>query len=155
MSLNAVKDYLKPWGRDKDIVELDTSTATVALAAAALGVEPARIAKSITVRGFDGAIMVVAAGDARVDNKKFKSEFTFSPRLLSADEAQRQTGFAVGGICPFALPDSVAVYLDQSLKRFASVFPACGTASSLIEVSPDELEHYSQAIKWIDVCKLM
>ncbi|MDR1044014.1 MAG: YbaK/EbsC family protein [Candidatus Adiutrix sp.] len=153
MSTEKVKQYLAKWQRDQDVVELAVSTATVNLAAEALGVIPGRIAKSITFYKADSGLMVVAAGDTRIDNKKFKKCFGFSPKMLSMDEARRLTGFEVGGICPFDLPDTCEVYLDESLKRFESIFPACGSSSSMIELTVSELEEYSRSRGWVDVCR--
>ncbi|MDR3138480.1 MAG: YbaK/EbsC family protein [Treponema sp.] len=152
MSIEQVGIYLKAWNRDRDIIELEASTATVAEAAAALGVIPARIAKSISLKDGDGAIVVVAAGDMKLDNRKYKDRFGVKARMLSPDEARQITGHAVGGVCPFALPPEVRVYLDVSLKRFDTVFPACGSANSAIELTPDELHEYSQNAAWVDVC---
>jgi len=154
MAIEKVKEYLKQWNRDKDVVELQVSTATVILAAEALKVIPARIAKSITLRNNKGGgMLIVASGDIRVDNKKFKTQFGFPPKMLTADEALKATGFAVGGICPFALPDDLDIYLDESIKRFDSVFPACGSANSMIEVTIDELVEYSRSRGWVDIGK--
>ena len=155
MSTERVKAYLSRWNRENDVVEVTTSTATVILAAQALGVIPGRIAKSITLRrGEEGALMVVTAGDSRLDNKKFKSHFGFVPKMLRPEDAWRHTGFAVGGICPFALPDGFEIYLDENLRRFVTVFPACGSANSMIEVTTDELAEYSGSHGWVDVCTL-
>ncbi len=154
MGLEQVRAYLGAWNRDGDILELDASTATVPLAAAALGVEEARIAKSMSLKNGEGALVLVVAGDARIDNRKFKDTFGFKASMLSADEALRFTGHAVGGVCPFALPEGIGVYLDESMLRFTSVFPACGTGNSAIELSPGELTEYSRCKKWVDVCKL-
>jgi len=152
MSVEQVRAYLDRWGRGKDVVEMDISTATVELAAAALKVIPARIAKSISLRNDDKAMLVVAAGDMKVDNRKFRDRFGFKPRMLSAEEALEFTGHAIGGVCPFALPTGVTVYLDDSMKRFTTVFPACGSSNSLIELTLGELEEYSQSSGWVDVC---
>ena len=155
MSIENVRAYLKRWNRDKDIIEMPISTATVELAASALGVIPARIAKSISLRGEENnAMVVVVAGDVKIDNKKFKSRFNFKPRMLSPEEALEHTGHAIGGICPFALPPEVEVYLDNSMKRFQTVFPACGSGNSAIELSMSELEEYSGSKGWVDVCVL-
>lgn len=156
MSIEQVRSYLSRWNRDKDIIEMDISTATVELAAAALGVIPARIAKSISLRSADAsdAMLVVTAGDVKLDNKKFRSHFGFKPRMLSPEEALQFTGHAIGGVCPFALPAKVNVYLDISLKRFTTVFPACGSGNSAIELTMDELEEYSQSKGWLDLCIL-
>jgi len=154
MSVEKVKLYLSKWERDKDVVELTVSTATVELAAEALKVPPGRIAKSVTLKNGDSAMLIVTAGDSRIDNKKFKKQFGFSPRMLSHEEALSFTGYAVGGICPFGLPPALQVYLDISLKQYETVFPACGSASSMIELSNAELEEYSQALAWVDVARL-
>ncbi|MDR1219751.1 MAG: YbaK/EbsC family protein [Treponema sp.] len=154
MSIEAVRTYLARWNRDKDIIENPISTATVSEAAAVLGVIPARIAKSISLKnGDEKAMLIVAAGDMKLDNRKYKERFGFKARMLSPDEALNMTGHAVGGVCPFALPDTVEVYLDVSLKRFETIFPACGSNNSEIEVTPGELNEYSQNNGWVDVCK--
>ena len=153
MSLEQVRAYLSRWSRDRDIIELDSSIATVELAAAALGVIPARIAKSISLRSAEkGALVVVTAGDMKVDNRKFRDHFRFKPKMLSPDEAMEYTGHAIGGVCPFAIPPEVEIYLDISLKRFQTVFPACGSDYSAIELTPAELEEYSQSKGWLDIC---
>lgn len=153
MSVQIVKDYLKQWNKDQDVQEFNVSSATVDLAAAALGVAPARIAKSITFRKEEGCLLVVAAGDAKVDNAKFKAQFGVKPRMLTAEEAYAMTGYKVGGVCPFALPERVSLFLDISLKRFSTVFPACGSSNSCIELTCEELEAYSSSLGWVDVCK--
>ena len=153
MSVENVRAYLDRWNRGKDVVEMNISTATVELAAAALKVIPARIAKSITLRREGGAPMiVVTSGDMKIDNKKFRHHFGFKPRMLSHEEALEHTGHAIGGVCPFALPQEISVYLDNSMKRFQTIFPACGSSNSLIELTPPELEEYSQSSGWVDVC---
>jgi len=153
MSIEQVRAYLSRWNRDKDIIEMGISTATVELAAAALGVIPARIAKSISLRAAgNGAIIVVTAGDMKLDNRKFRGHFNYKPRMLSPEEALQYTGHAIGGVCPFGLPQGVEVYLDNSMKRFQTVFPACGSGNSAIELTLEELEEYSQSRAWIDVC---
>jgi prolyl-tRNA editing enzyme YbaK/EbsC (Cys-tRNA(Pro) deacylase) len=153
MSVDQVRAYLKRWNRDKDVVEMDLSTATVELAAAALEVIPARIAKTISLRNAtDGAMLVVTAGDTKVDNRKFRDHFGFKPRMLNHEEALKFTGHAIGGVCPFALPPELEVYLDASMKRFQTIFPACGSSNSLIELTLPELEEYSQSRGWVDVC---
>jgi prolyl-tRNA editing enzyme YbaK/EbsC (Cys-tRNA(Pro) deacylase) len=153
MSIEQVRTYLRRWGRDGDIIEMDVSTATVAEAAAALGVIPARIAKSISLKYGDGAMIVVTAGDMKLDNRKYKDRFGVKARMLSAGEALDYTGHAVGGVCPFALPPEVAVYLDSSLHRFETVYPACGSGNSAIELTLDAMNEYSQSRGWVDVCK--
>jgi prolyl-tRNA editing enzyme YbaK/EbsC (Cys-tRNA(Pro) deacylase) len=156
MSVEQVRAYLDRWDKGKDIIEMDISTATVELAAAALGVIPARIAKSMSLRsGEGGALLVVTAGDTKIDNKKFRAHFGFKPKMLSAEEALEHTGHAIGGVCPFALPAGLDVYLDVSMKRFQTIFPACGSGNSAIELTPDELEKYSQSKGWVDVCVLI
>ncbi|MDR0557608.1 MAG: YbaK/EbsC family protein [Treponema sp.] len=156
MSIEAVRTYLARWNRDKDVIENPASTATVAEAAAALGVIPARIAKSISLKnGEEKALLIVTAGDMKLDNRKYKERFGFKAWMLSHDEALNMTGHAVGGVCPFALPGTVEVYLDVSLKRFETVFPACGNNNSEIELTPDELNEYSQNKEWVDVCKMI
>ena len=154
MSIQAVKDYLKQFGRDKDVMELPVSSATVPLAAEALGVAPARIAKTLSFADGEGALLLVAAGDARVDNARFKARFEKKAKMLTPDQALALTGHAVGGVCPFAIDNpQVRVYLDVSLKRFETVYPACGSSNSSIEITCRELEAYSKAEGWVDVCK--
>ena len=155
MSIEQVRSYLSRWNREKDIIEMDISTATVALAAAALGVIPARISKSISLRDRNNnAMVVVTAGDMKIDNKKFRGHFGFKPKMLNPEETFEYTGHAIGGVCPFALPEEMEVYLDISMKRFETVFPACGSSNSAIELKPAELDEYSQSRGWIDVCVL-
>jgi len=153
MAIDQVRAYLKQFNRDGDIVETDASTATVSDAANALGVIPARIAKSISLRNGEAAMVVVASGDMKLDNSKFKNRFGFKPRMLSAEEALHFTGYSPGGVCPFALPQGIDVYLDVSLQRFKTIFPACGSANSLIELTAEELGTYSRHVDWVDVCK--
>jgi len=144
---------LRQWDKADKVREFTVSSATVDLAAQALGVEPARIAKSIALKNCEGAVLVVAAGDAKIDNAKFKSEFGFKAKMLNADEVYQYTGYKIGGVCPFALPDETKVYLDVSLKRFQTVFPACGTDNSAVEMTCEELEMCTRPQKWVDVCK--
>jgi len=153
MSVEKVKDYFKSLGMEQRVWEFDTSSATVELAAETLDVRPARIAKTLSFALGEGCALVVAAGDARIDNPKFKERFKTKARMLAFDEVERLTGSVVGGVCPFALPEGVPVYLDESLKRFTTVFPACGSGNSAIELSNDELFRYSNAAGWVDVCK--
>ena len=153
MSVETVKEYLKQFGADERVLEFDASSATVELAAAVLGVEGARIAKTLSFKGNDGVILIVAAGDARIDNRKYKDFFGLKAKMLSHEEALELTGHPVGGVCPFAVKEGVTVYTDISLKRFSTVFPAAGSASSAIELSCDELFEFSKAAKWVDVCK--
>ncbi len=155
MAIELVRNYLKQFGRNGDIRELETSSATVALAAEALGVIPARIAKTLSFRASDGGVwLIVAAGDAKIDNPKYKAQFSTKAVMLSPDEVLAETGHAVGGVCPFGIENpKVCVYLDVSLKRFETVFPACGSSNSAIELNLEDLYTYSKAVSWIDVCK--
>lgn len=153
MSIEKVKSYFKNFGIEDRIREFDTSSATVELAAAALNCQPERIAKSLSFMLKDRAIIVVTAGDVKIDNKKFKEFFATKAKMIDKDRVEDLIGHEVGGVCPFALKDGVEVYLDQSLKRFETVFPACGSSNSAIEVTLDELEKYSNYKEWIDVTK--
>lgn len=154
MAIGAVKDYFRQYGRETDILEFAESSATVELAAHALDVIPARIAKTLSFKQDEGCILLVTAGDAKVDNRKFKEEFGIKAKMLSPEEVVALTGHAVGGVCPFGIAnDAVRVYLDVSLQRFATVFPACGSSNSAIELSCEELYRYAQGLKWSDVCK--
>ncbi|MPW24318.1 YbaK/EbsC family protein [Alkalibaculum sp. M08DMB] len=155
MSIEEVRGFLQQYGKAKDILEMNDSTATVELAAQALGIEPARIAKSISLQDGDSGMIVVVAGDAKIDNKKFKEEFGFKAKMLTPKDTLSITGHPVGGVCPFALPKNVKVFLDESMKRFATMYPACGSHNSAIEVTLIELEQYSQSRKWIDVSKIV
>lgn len=153
MSINKVKEYLKTFNKDNDIKELNTSSATVELAAAALNVIPARIAKTLSFKKDNSCILVVTAGDTKIDNKKFKDEFGIKAKMLTCDEVPEITGHPVGGVCPFAISNpEVKVYCDVSMHRFDTVFPACGTPNSAIELSCDELFSISKSQKWVDVC---
>ena len=154
MSLELVRAHLEKYGLGDRIREFDVSSATVELAAAALGTDGARIAKTISIYGKEGGcVLVVCAGDQKIDNGKFKARFGFKPRMLSYEDALSMTGHAVGGVCPFALPEGVPVYLDESLKRFDTVYPAAGTASSAVMLTPEELFLSSEACSWEDLCK--
>lgn len=156
MSIEKVREYLKHFGKDTAIIELAESSATVALAAQALGTAPERIAKTLSFssNGDGGCILVVCAGDAKIDNSKFKHFFGFKAKMLGAEEVSMLTGHAIGGVCPFANPETARVYLDESLKRFETVFPACGSSNSAIELTLEELEKTSGFKAWIDVTKL-
>ena len=155
MSIEKVRAYLDRFALGNRISEFSVSSATVELAAAALGTEGARIAKSISLHSGDGGcVIVVCAGDCKIDNRKFKDRFAFKPKMLTPDEALSFTGHAVGGVCPFALPEGVRVYLDISLKRFDTVYPAAGSSNSAVRLSPDELFLASGAESWEDLCKL-
>jgi len=153
VSLENVQTYLSKWNREKDIQIFETSSATVLEAANTLGVEPKRIAKTLSFRKEDDAILIVAAGDAKIDNKKFKQTFTEKPRMLSPEEVLEKTGHAVGGVCPFGLTENLPVYMDESLKRFTTVFPACGSSNSAIELTNEELYLFGNVVEWVDVCK--
>ena len=154
MSIVKVREYLKDFGADGRILEFPVSSATVELAAKALGTAPARIAKTLSFRLASGVILVVLAGDAKTDNRKYRETFGEKARMLDREEAEALVGHAVGGVCPFAVNESVKVYLDVSLKRFATVFPAAGSANSAIELTPAELKTFSRAAGWVDVGKL-
>ncbi len=153
MAIEKVREYLKKYSMDDKILEFDVSSATVELAAQALGCEGCRIAKSISFMVNDNAILVVAAGDAKVDNAKFKAKFETKAKMLTPEQTEELIGHAVGGVCPFAINDGVKVYLDESLKRFHTVFPACGSSNSAIELTIAQLEQYSKFTEWVDVCK--
>ena len=153
-SIAKVKEYLARFGAAGRGMELDHSSATVELAAQALGVEGARIAKSLSFHMGEGCMIIVMAGDVKVDNARFKATFGFKAKMLTADEALAMTGHAVGGVCPFALPEGVKVYLDESLRRFETVFPACGSGNSAIELTCDELAAFTPGSEWISVTKL-
>lgn len=155
MAIEKVREYFKQWNKDGDIIEFDTSSATVALAAQALGTQEGQIAKTISLHLNDGCVLVVAAGNAKIDNKKFRSCFGCKAKMLSPDEALAFTGHAVGGICPFAIErDDVKIVLDESLRQFDAIYPACGSSNSAIYLTLDELEEISRADAWVDVCKL-
>ncbi len=153
MSIDNVRKYLTRFNIENDILEFPVSSATVQLAAEALNVIPARITKTLALKDGDGCMVIAVAGDGKIDNKKFKTEFGFKAKMLSPEETLEMTGHAVGGVCPFALPEGVKAYCDISMKRFDTVFPACGSSNSAIEVTCDELFEYSNAVKWIDICK--
>lgn len=155
MSIEKVKTYFAAFGREKEVMEFPVSSATVELAAQALSVEPARIAKTLSFQGEDDqhCILIVTAGDAKIDNSKFKHYFKQKARMLTPEKVTALTGHAIGGVCPFANTEGVRTYLDISLKRFHTVFPACGSNNSAIELNCDELFRYAQAREWIDVCK--
>lgn len=155
MSIEKVRAYFKEFGIEDKILEFPVSSATVELAAKALNTEGCRIAKTLSFSVNDSPILIVTAGDAKIDNKKYKTFFGAKAKMLSFDEVEEKIGHAVGGVCPFAVNDGVKVYLDESIKRFETIFPACGSSNSAIELTPDELEKYSSYfVEWIDVCKL-
>ena len=153
MSVETVKSYLEAFGLGDKVQELGESSATVELAARALGVEPARIAKTLSFLTGEGPVLVVAAGEVKVDNAKYKAFFHQKAKMLSPQEALDLVGHPVGGVCPFAVKEGVRVYLDESLRRFETVFPACGSGNSAIELTLPELEQASGFLQWVDVCK--
>ena len=154
MAIEKVKEYFRQYGMDGKVLEFPVSSATVELAAQALGCEGCRIAKTLSFSVNDSPILIVTAGDAKIDNKKYKTFFGANAKMLPPDQVEAIIGHAIGGVCPFAVNEGVKAYLDVSIKRFETVFPACGSSNSAIELTPDELEKYSGAIEWIDVCKL-
>ena len=153
MAIEKVKAFFAKYGIADKIRELEMSSATVALAAQALGCEPCRIAKTMSFLVDGHAILIVTAGDVKIDNAKYKAQFGCKAKMLTPDDVEAMIGHAVGGVCPFAVNDGVTVYLDDSLKRFTTVFPACGSGNSAIELTIAELEQYSGYVFWIDVCK--
>lgn len=153
MAIEKVKAYFESRGMEDRVLEFPVSSATVELAAQAVGCEPARIAKTLSFMVDGDPILVVAAGDARIDNPKFKAQFHSKAKMLSADDAEALIGHAVGGVCPFAVNDGVRVYLDESLRRFDTVFPAAGSSNSAIELNMQELEEHSGSEAWVNVCK--
>jgi len=154
MSIEKVRAYFEKKGIAEKIQEFEVSSATVALAAQALHCEEARIAKTLSFHVKERVVLVVTAGDAKIDNQKYKAFFETKAKMLAFEEAEELIGHAVGGVCPFAVNEGVEVYLDESLKRFETVFPACGSSNSAIEMTMSELETYSNYIQWVDVCKL-
>ena len=154
MSIVRVREFFAEYNMQDRIREFDVSSATVALAAEALGCEGARIAKTLSFAIGERTVLIVAAGDARIDNRKYKERFSAKAKMLDFDDVFVRIGHAVGGVCPFAVNEGVEVYLDVSLKRFETVFPACGSSNSAIELNIPELEEYSRYLEWVDVCKL-
>lgn len=154
MAIELVKAFFRGLGRESDVLEFPVSSATVALAAEALHTDPARIAKTLSFMTADGPVLIIAAGDARIDNQKFKAQFSCKAKFLTPEEVEQATGHAVGGVCPFALASPVPVFVDQSVKRFDTVFPACGSANSAIELHPEEFFALCPGAQWTDVCKL-
>ena len=155
MSIERAREYLKQFGIEDRMQELPVSSATVALAAEALGCAPQRIAKTLSFLVGDDAILIVAAGDVKIDNSKYKKQFGAKAKMLSPEQVTELIGYAIGGVCPFGVNEGVKVYLDESLKRFETVFPACGSGNSAIEMTIPELEKYSGFESWVDVCKLI
>jgi len=154
MSIEKGRAYFRQFGMEDRVLEFDVSSATVELAATAVGVEPARIAKTLSFKTEDGCILILCAGDARIDNKKYKAKFGLKAKMLTPEEVLELVGHPVGGVCPFGINDGVKVYLDDAMKRFETVFPAVGSGNSAIELDLEELYKYSNALEWIDVCKL-
>lgn len=155
MSVEKVKKYFEEKGIADRIQEFEISSATVTLAAKALQCEENRIAKTLSFHVSEKVVLIVAAGDAKIDNAKYKAQFGAKAKMLSFDETEPLIGHAVGGVCPFAVNEGIETYLDISLKRFSTVFPACGSSNSAIELSLKELEEYSDYKEWIDVCKIL
>ncbi len=153
MSVQSVRQYLAAYHLEDRVKELEASSATVALAAQAIGTAPAQIAKSLTFSVDGGCVMIVMAGDAKADNTKFKAHFHTKCTMLSAEQALEMTGHAVGGVCPFACKSGVRIFLDESLQRFDTVYPAAGSANSCVRLTPAELENCLPGAEWIDVCK--
>ncbi len=153
MAIERVKEYFNKFGIADRVQEFTVSSATVELAAQALNCEPCRIAKTLSFMVDGHAVLIVTAGDVKIDNPKYKAQFGTKAKMLTPDEAETLIGHAVGGVCPFGINEGVTVYLDNSLKRFETIFPACGSSNSAIELSIEELEKYSGYTSWIDVCK--
>jgi len=153
MGIESVKAYFEKFNMKDRVLEFEVSSATVELAAAALNCKPERIAKTLSFIVGDKVILIVTAGDSRVDNQKYKTQFKAKAKMLAFDETENLTGHAAGGVCPFAVKEGVTVYLDESLKRFETIFPACGSGNSAIELTIPELEKYSNYASWVDVCK--
>ena len=153
MAIEKVREYFKQFGMDGRILEFEVSSATVELAAQAVGVEAARITKTLAFKEGDSCILIGVAGDAKVDNKKFKAEFGYKAKMLSPEETLALTGHAVGGVCSFGVPENVRSFVDVSLKRFETVFPACGSSNSAIELTCDDIFTLTKSEKWVDVCK--
>lgn len=154
MSIEKVREHFATLGIADRIMEFEVSSATIELAAKAVGVEGARIAKTLSFLLKEEPVLIVVAGDGRIDNKKYKATFAAKAKMLSHEQAAEMIGHAVGGVCPFAVNDGVRVYLDESLKRFDTVYPACGSSNSAIELTIPELEKYSGFEKWVDVCSV-
>ena len=155
MSIEKVRDYLKKWNLEDKILEFEVSSATVELAAKAVGCEPQRIAKTLAFKVSDKSVLIVTAGDTKINNPKFKARFNTKAKMLTREELLETVGHDIGGVCPFGINDGVEVYLDESLKRFTTVFPACGSSNSAMELTIDELERSSKFIEWIDVCSVI
>lgn len=155
MAIEKVKEYFKKYDMEEKVLEFDVSSATVELAAEALHCEPCRIAKTLSFFVGEEPILIVTAGDVKIDNAKYKARFGKKAKMISAEEVETVIGHGVGGVCPFAVNENVTVYLDESLKRFTTVFPACGSSNSAIELTIEEMERYSGYKEWVDVCKMI
>ncbi len=153
MSIEKARAWLAQFGADGRILELEQSSATVALAAEALGCAPERIAKTLSFMLDTHPVLIVAAGDARIDNHRYKAQFGCKAKMLSAEQAAELVGHAVGGVCPFGVNEGTKVFLDESLRRFETVFPACGSSNSAIQLTIPELEKFSASLGWVNVCK--
>ncbi|MFO8088401.1 MAG: YbaK/EbsC family protein [Desulfatiglandaceae bacterium] len=153
MGIQQVREFLKPWGKEEEIIEFDVSSATVELAARALNTEPERIAKTLSFIKDDMPILIVTAGNMKIDNKKYKKEYGCKAHMLPADEVKELIGHEVGGVCPFGVKENVEIYLDVSLKNYDFIYPACGSSNSAIKLDRNELEEISKPLKWVDVCK--
>lgn len=153
MAIELVREYLKSFGLEKEIIELENSSATVELAAQALHTEPKRIAKTLSFMGSEGALLVVCAGDCKIDNHAFKETFGVKAKMLKPEEVEVYTNHQIGGVCPFAIPNTTKVYLDESMKRFDTIYPACGSSNSAIELTMQQLEEATAYEGWVDVCK--
>ena len=155
MSIEKVREYFRGYNMEDKVLEFEVSSATVRLAAIALGTEEARIAKTMSFKKDEGCILVITAGDVKIDNAKYRHTFGLKAKMLTPDEVMEFVGHAIGGVCPFAVNDGViGIYIDESVKRFDTVFPACGSSNSAIELTPEELFRYANADAWVDVCKL-
>lgn len=153
MAIEKVREYFRKHDMEDKILEFQVSSATVELAAQALNCEPMRIAKTLSFVKEDSCFLVVAAGDAKIDNSKYKSQFGLKAKMVSPEDVERLVGHGIGGVCPFAVNNEIEIYLDVSLKRFQTVFPACGSSNSAIELTIEDLSKYSGASSWVDVCK--
>ena len=155
MSIEKVREYFRGYNLEDKVLEFEVSSATVRLAAIALGTEEARIAKTMSFKKDEGCILVITAGDVKIDNAKYRHTFGLKAKMLTPDEVMEFVGHAIGGVCPFAVNEGViGIYIDESVKRFDTVFPACGSSNSAIELTPEELFKYANADAWVDVCKL-
>lgn len=153
MAIEKTREYFKKWNMEDRILEFDVSSATVELAAEAVGCEPKMIGKTLSFIVDNKPILIVVAGDAKIDNPKYKAQFSAKAKMIKADDVLELIGYDVGGVCPFAINEGVTVYLDESLKRFEMIYPACGSSNSAIKLTIEELEKYSDYYSWVDVCK--